>query len=132
MFKGLVNLMTGVTKGANELFSLLGRSGPVLATFVTSLAVLRALPSGTRDIALARLAPQALSPEMAIRQQTQYPGQVAGQYGRGIASDILQMNRRGGTILGGAAVIGAGISNLQAGRNEQAVANVVGGLIGGG
>lgn len=142
LFKGLINLMTGITKGADELFTLLGRSGPLLATFAVSLLAISKIPSGTKEIALAQLS--GLGAGSFYRGGTFIPGggraplggtTIGGnpllRAGGGALSDILQMNRRGGMLLGGASTIGAILSNLKAGKNENALANAVGGIIGG-
>lgn len=135
LFKGLLAVITGVTKGADDLFRILGRSGPILATFATAMLALRRMPPGTQQSLLASLGGTGqfagfLGGVPQYGQITSSYGRGIGGYGRGVLGDILQLNKRGGSILGGAAVIGAGVSNLQAGRDEQAIANVVGGLIG--
>lgn len=130
--KLMLNITTALTGGIDDLFSLLGRSGPLLATVSASLFALSKIPQTRKDLFIQNLGGGAglnfgasgRNDIAGIRQQG------AGAFGRNALSDVLSLNKRGGSILGAGAVIGAGIQNLGAGRNEQAVGNVVGGIIG--
>lgn len=132
LLKGSINAFTGITKAADDFFTLLGRSGPVLATFTTALLTLSAISEGRKLTFLQGLgAAGAANFGASLRNDVAgVRQQGVGGFGRGILGDITRLNARGGTVLGGAATIGMAASNLQAGRNEQAIANVVGGLIG--
>lgn len=130
-FKVMLDILTGVTKAADELFTLLGRSGPTLATFTTGLLALRAISPGSRETLLATLGTtRQFSGFMG--GQAQYGGSYVnrGGIGQRAIADILQMNYRGAGILGGAGVAISGAQNLASGRNEQALGNVFGGIIG--
>lgn len=133
-FKVLINLLTGVTKGATELFSLLGRSGPLLATFSTGLLALTSMSSSRKDVMLAGLGGQFFRGGQFMPGGGRAP--AGGSYigtnlGTQALGDILRMNYRGAGILGGLGVAAQAGTNLSAGRNENALANVAGGVIGG-
>ncbi len=130
--KTMINLMTSLTQAADGLFTLLGRSGPILATFVTGLLALNAISQGRKDVFIKNLGsavqlPAGLSAggDARILQQ-----RGPGAFGRNLLGDVASLNRRGGYALGGVGIATAGIANLSAGRNEQAIGNVVGGVIG--
>lgn len=134
-FKGMINLLTGVTKATNDLFAILGRSGPILATFVTGLAAMNAYYSvgGRKDVALARLG--ATGGGFSGFGFGLGGGPGGAQYGKstggGILADILRMNYRGASVIGAAGVGLQAASNVQAGKLDNAGANIVGGAIGG-
>lgn len=129
-FKLLLNVITGVTKGADDLFKILGRSGPILSTFAVGLLALRAMPDSRRSLLSASILGDAAKPIIGPGG-VRLPGTQGGAgLGRTLLSDVVQMNNRGGTLIGAAGVGLSAISNIQAGRKEQAAANVMGGLIG--
>lgn len=132
LLKSILNSLTGVVNATDSLFALMGRSGPILATFTTALVALRSIPDTRIAAMLGTMGPNAIgnwgaSPRndiAGIRQQG------IGGFGKGILGDILQMNLRGAGIVGGLGVGISAASNLQAGKEENAIANVVGGAIG--
>jgi TP901 family phage tail tape measure protein len=136
--KGLVNLLTLAVRGSNELFSVLGRSGPILATIVAGLGAMTAYygVGGRKDTALTRLGANLgtfYKGGQFLPGGGHAPpgGTTIGASGGGILGDIIRMNRRGASIIGAAGVGLQAGSNLAAGKNENALANVVGGLAGG-
>ena len=129
-FKGIINGLTAITKGANELFTLLGRSGPILATFATGLLAIRAIPTGVKDTQLARLGAGQGGFQGFLGGQAQYGARSQPGGVRGLAANVLQQNLQGGLAAGGAAVGISAISNLAAGNNKQALANIGGGIAG--
>ncbi len=132
--KTLVNLMTDAVKGSTELFSVLGRSGPILATVVAGLGAMNAYYSvgGRKDVALSALGAQGGGFKGFGFGLGGGPtgGQFGASTGGGPLADILRMNYRGAGIIGGAGVALQAGSNLAAGKNENALANVAGGVIG--
>jgi TP901 family phage tail tape measure protein len=131
-FKILINLLTGTLKATNELFSLLGRSGPILATFVTGLAAMNAYYNvgGRKDVALAKLGAGQFGGFLGTGGG-QFAGQQTNAFGGGILADIMRMNYRGAGVIGAAGVGLQAASNVQAGKLDNAGANVIGGAIGG-
>jgi TP901 family phage tail tape measure protein len=131
-FKGMIDLLTGITKATNELFAILGRSGPILATVVTGLAAMNAYYSvgGRKDVALARLGAGQFGGFLG-GGGGQFSAQQTNAFGGGIGADILRMNYRGAGLIGAAGVGLQAGSNLQAGKLDNAAANVIGGVIGG-
>jgi TP901 family phage tail tape measure protein len=127
-FKVLVNLLTSVTKASGDLFSLLGRSGPLLATFVAGMVALQATSGSTKATLLAQLG-TGNQFKGFLGGSAQFGGPPTG--GKGILADILQMNTRGGLLLGGAGTALQAGTNLAAGKNENALGNVAGGIVGG-
>jgi TP901 family phage tail tape measure protein len=130
-FKGMINLLTGVTKASDELFTLLGRSGPILATFVTGLAAMNAYYSvgGRKELGLAKLGAGQFGGFLGTGAG-QFAPQRTNAFGGGIGADILRMNYRGAGVLGAAGVGLQAASNVQAGKIENAEANIAGGVIG--
>lgn len=125
-FKTMLNLLTAITQGADSLFSVMGRSGPILVSVLASMVALRSLSGGKRETMLAQLGVEAGTTFGRPRTlEGRYPG-----YGRGLAGDLLQFNYRGAGVLAGAGVAAAGIQNLSQGKDAEALANVVGGIIG--
>lgn len=123
--KLVLNTLTAITSATDDLFTLLGRSGPTLATFTTALLLIKAIPAGSKATLLAQLGNTAIGSSGKFTPQ---PGQG---YGQGLASNLLQMNYKGAGALGGAGVALSGLSNISQGKNEQALANVIGGVMGG-
>ncbi len=134
LFKTMINLLTSVTKGADELFTLLGRSGPILASFTAGLVALNMMSAGRKETMLASMGARSTQFMGFMGGNAQYGGPLqntpAMGYGKGLMADILRMNTRGGLLLGGAGVALQGAANIGAGRNEQALGNVAGGAIG--
>jgi TP901 family phage tail tape measure protein len=130
--KTLVNLLTGAVKVTNELFSVLGRSGPILATVVAGLGAMNAYygVGGRKETALGRMGAQGNFLGIGGSGKPIY-GSLTNGTGGGPLADILRMNYRGAGIIGGAGVALQGASNIAAGRNQNALANVLGGLVGG-
>lgn len=134
--KSLINLLTTGVKATNELFSILGRSGPILATVVAGLGAMNAYygVGGRKDVALQSLGATGQFKGFGFGLGggvggAQFGGPLVN--GGGPLADILRMNYRGAGIIGGAGVALQGFSNIAAGRNENAIGNVVGGVIGG-
>ncbi len=129
-FREMVNLLTSITKGTSDLFAALGRSGPLLTTFVGGMIALQSLSSGRRDTLLAQLGGGVI--KQFGPGGVRLPDQIGrpNAFGAGIASDILRMNYRGAGILGAAGVGLQAGSNLLAGKTQNAEANVIGGAIG--
>lgn len=125
VFKGMINGLTGMTKATDELFTLLGRSGPILAAVTAGLIAMQAASSGTKATLLAQL---GATPGSIFGGKNQFGAGIG--YGKGLLADVLQMNYRGAGVVGGLGVAAQGASNIQAGRNENAIANVAGGAIG--
>jgi TP901 family phage tail tape measure protein len=133
LFKTLLNVLTGVTKAADELFKLLGKSGPELAVFGTAFLALRGIPAANKQTIL-----QGLGTNYGGGQFLPGGGRapaggatVPNSFWGGVGSDLLRMNTRGATMLGGAAVGLSAVGNLSEGKSNNAIANILGGVIGG-